>query len=317
MKKSLAVSLLIATGLAVSACNNTTSTPQPEKSTETSTQQAPAAAPVPSEEAPNEAVSDDVLVTINGEPITKNMYALYFQDRTKTMPGDTQSPEMQMNILNELANVVLIKQDAEAKKLPEREEIASALFLSRSTLLTQAAVQDHIQNNQPTDAELQALYQERFASKSEKEYKARHILLDDEEDAQGIISKLNEGGNFAKLAEDHSTGPSASSGGDLGWFDATSMVKPFSDAVAGLEKGKYSAQPVQTQYGWHVILLEDMRDAEPPTLGQVREVLMTELQQQVMTKYIKNLRDKAAIEFNEKIAKPKVEEAEPAPPESH
>lgn len=317
MKKSLAVSLLIATGLAVSACNNTSSSAQPDKSAETSAQPAPAVTPAPSEEAAVEAVNDDVLVTINGEPITKKMYALYFQDRSKTMPGDKQSPEMQMNVLNELANVILIKQDAEAKKLPEREEIASALFLSRSTLLTQAAVQDHIQNNQPTDAELQALYQERFASKLEKEYKARHILLENEEGAKAVITRLNQGEDFAKLAEEHSTGPSAASGGDLGWFDATTMVKPFSDAVAGLEKGKYSAQPVQTQYGWHVILLEDVRDAEPPTLNQVREPLTTELQQQVMTKYIKNLRDKAVIVFNEKTGQSKPQDTDPAPPESH
>ena len=305
MKKRIALPLIIGASLAVTACNSPTDIPN--KKSAAQAELATTSEKATRKPAKISALNDDTLVTINGEPITKSMYALYFQDRTKSMPGDKQSPEMQMNVLNELANVILITQDAEANKLTEDPKVATALALARSSLLAQAAIQHHITNNAPSDESIKALYDERYADKVAKEYKARHILLEKEDDAKAIITKLQEGGDFATLAKENSTGPSANTGGDLGWFESDRMVPPFAQAVQAMEKSTFSSEPVQTQYGWHIILLEDTRDAPKPTLDQVREPLLAELQRETMAKYIENLRNTAEIVFNEKAAAKKTE----------
>ncbi|MEJ2462903.1 MAG: peptidylprolyl isomerase [Candidatus Thiodiazotropha sp.] len=256
------------------------------------------------------AMDENTLLTVNGEPISKPMYALYFQDRMRNVPDAQNSPQMQMTVLNELANVIIAAQDAESKGIAERPEIAATLALLRAKLLTQTVIQEYASEHQPSEDQIKTYYEAEYASQSNQEYKARHILVKEEAEAKALIEELDGGADFAELAKAHSTGPTGKNGGDLGWFDANQMVKPFADAVAAMEKGGYSKEPVQTQFGWHVIQLEDTRQAEAPTLESVRGEIITKLQQQALADYMQQLRSNSDIVFNEQMAvkKPAAEE---------
>jgi peptidyl-prolyl cis-trans isomerase C len=130
-----------------------------------------------------------------------------------------------------------------------------------------------------------------------KEYKARHILVEKKETAESLIRDLQAGGDFAKLAKAESKDPgSAAKGGDLGWFSGQSMVKPFSDALATLEKGKITTAPVQTQYGWHVIQLEDTRSPQPPAFDDVKQQVEMLTQRKKLQTYLDELRKTAKIQ---------------------
>ncbi len=312
MNKQLALPIIIAAALSISACNSPVNTSKEKKAeTQATIEKALTEAESHSDESTKKPVTfstldDETLIVINGQAITKTMYALYFQDRTKSMQGDKQSPDMQMKVLNELANVILITQDAEANKLPEQPNIATAIELARSKLLAQAGVQHYIKNNAPNEQQITAQYEARFGNGTHQEFKARHILLEQEKEANEIIEKLNAGADFTKLAKEYSTGPSASTGGDLGWFESTSMVPTFAKALQAMDEGSFSSSPVQTQYGWHIILLEEKRDAPKPSLEEVHEQLKAELQRKVMAKYIKGLRNKATIVFNDKMPQKKL-----------
>jgi peptidyl-prolyl cis-trans isomerase C len=245
-------------------------------------------------------LDENVLVTVNGEPITKTMYSIYYQDRLRTTPNAQNTPEMQMNVLNELANVMLVAQDAEKKQLDQRADVAATLALLRVKTLTQTAIQDYANSHPPSEEEIQAYYDAEYAGKSTTEYKARHILVKEEEQAKSLIEQLGEGADFAALAEEHSTGPTGKNGGDLGWFDGNQMVAPFTEAVKALEPGEYTKQPVQTQFGWHVIQLEETRETPAPELEQVKTAITGKLQQQSLANYMQELRQNSTMQFNEK-----------------
>jgi peptidyl-prolyl cis-trans isomerase C len=149
-----------------------------------------------------------------------------------------------------------------------------------------------------SDEELKKEYNKRKQDMTTHEYKARHILVEKEDTARNIIAKLDKGADFAKLAEQESTGPSAAHGGDLGWFKPGEMVKEFSDAVEKLDNGKYTKSPVKSEFGWHVILREEVRDVPPPPFEQMREQLQMRAQNVQIEQYIKSLRNKAEINRN-------------------
>jgi peptidyl-prolyl cis-trans isomerase C len=255
-------------------------------------------------EADSAEMDVNTLLTVNGKPVTRAMYSLYFQDRMRGVPDAKNSPEMQMSVLNELANILIVAQEAEKSGLHEREDVAASLDLLKAKLLTQVAIQEHANQHKPSDEEVQKIYDAEYANQSNTEYKARHILVKEEEEAKSLITKLNDGGDFAELAKEHSTGPTGKNGGDLGWFDAGQMVQPFSEALKSMEKGKYTTEPVKTQFGWHVILLEDSRQSPPATLEKVRGKIMNSLQQKSLTEYMQGLRESSNLVFNEKNTKP-------------
>ncbi|MGD8588490.1 MAG: peptidylprolyl isomerase [Chromatiales bacterium] len=293
MKKWTSAAAICSIGL-LFGCN------QPDTQAETaspSSETRSAVLPTPKAKAAD--LDEDILVTVNGQPLTKTMYGIYFQDRMRVTPNAQNTPEMQMNILNELTNVMLVAQDAEQKQLDKREDVSAALDLLRIKLLTQTAIQDYATNHPPSEEEIQQYYDREYAGKSTTEYKARHILVKDEAQAKSLIVELDEGADFATLASEHSTGPTGKNGGDLGWFDVSQMVEPFANAVTEMEPGKYTKEPVQTQFGWHVILLEETRETPPPSLEQVKASITTQLQQEALAQYMQSLREKSSLQFNE------------------
>jgi len=245
-----------------------------------------------------------VLVTVNGTPITTDMFAAYYQSKMQKQRG-RNTPELQSQALNELINIMLLSQEAARQNLDQEPQVKSALDLQRAELLSKVALNRYAQNNAPDDEALKKLYDEKYGDGgSEREYHARHILVKTEQEATDLIEKLDDGDDFAELAKAHSTGPTGKNGGDLGWFGAGQMVKPFSDAVAALEPGSVTRTPVKTQFGWHVIRLEDSRIKPAPTFDEERAKLMRQQQGQVLGSYVSGLAENADIQINEALAKP-------------
>jgi len=250
-----------------------------------------------------EEIRDQVLVTVNGQAVTGEMFGIYLNERMQKSPGAKNSPQLQNQAINELINTMLLAQAATEAGLDKRPNVATALNMQRDQLLSRVALQEYASSHQPAEEELKKSYEEGLASQEGEEYKARHILVKTEEEAKQLIELINDGADFAELAKEHSTGPTGVKGGDLGWFGAGQMVKPFSDAVKGAEPGVVTPTPVQTQFGWHVIELQEKRAKQPPSFESVRQKLLTEAQRKSLGEYMNQLREKAKIEINEELSK--------------
>lgn len=259
-------------------------------------------------------MSDDTMAIVNGEAINRNQFAAYFQSRMKSQPNMQVTPQVQGAAFGDLLKVVALAQAAEKDGLDKLPEVQDALVVKRKEVLAQVAMLNFLEKH-PVDPEaVQKLYDERVGSEKKQEYKARHILVASEDDAKAVIVELDGGAEFAELAKTRSTGPSGPNGGDLGWFERSQMVEPFANAVAAMDKGSYSKEPVQTQFGWHVILLEDSREVDPPSLEQMRPQLEAELKQQALRDYVVGVQNAADVKVNEKLAKPAVKDEKPAEP---
>lgn len=236
------------------------------------------------------AAEPQVLAEVNGTAVTQQQLESYAQARRSQgieVPADM--------LLSELVNRELITQDATRKKLHEDDSYVALLNEQRSNLLAAYTLQNIIQNTDITEEMLRAEYQNMVDALSEQEYLASHILLEEKAQAEEVISALQDGANFAELAKEKSIGPSGEEGGSLDWFRAEAMVEPFALAVKGMKKDEISAQPVQTQFGWHVIQLRDTRQLPPPSFESVKEQLRNQAINNLVTDYIKGLRENANI----------------------
>lgn len=228
-------------------------------------------------------------VTFNGVDVDSAVIDVYIESRTQ-QPAAQATAEERAAWTDELKDIYLLTTQARAQELAQDPRVQAQLELQKRGLLAQVAAGDFISRNQATDEEILAEYSEQIAESPDQQYKARHILVETQSAANELIAQLDGGANFADLAKEHSTGPSGPNGGDLGWFSPNQMVTPFSDAVVALDNGSYTKAPVQTQFGWHVILREDSRDNEPPTLESVRDVLKQRVEQRKLQQYLVQLR---------------------------
>ncbi len=245
------------------------------------------------------ADDSEVLATVNGVPITANTLALYQQARQSRMPGNEDGQD-RAAILEEIISLELASQHGERKGVDKNPDVLAQMAQQRRALVASAAFQRQMKKHPITDHELKALYDEKIQAGNE--YKARHILVESKANAEVLIAELDKGADFSELAIKNSTGPSGKSGGDLGWFSPKSMVKPFSEAVAGMDKGSYTHEPVQTQFGWHIILLEDSRESTPPPFEQVKPQLEMIVRSQRVQDYINKLRSTAIINISDSVA---------------
>lgn len=239
-------------------------------------------------------LGESVATTVNGTPVHESVFRLYAMNRTQ-QEFSALNEEQRQAILDELTEVYLLADEAKSRSLNEERTIAAEVELQRVSTLARNMVNRWRENNPITEADLRDAYEKNLESFSGKEYKARHILVNTEEEANAVISDLAGGADFAELAKERSTGPTGPNGGDLGWFDANTMVKPFADAVRGMEIGGTSAEPVQTRFGFHVIALEDSREMQAPGLDQVRNELTNRLESQRVEAFVEELRTKATI----------------------
>ena len=245
---------------------------------------------------PRDAVlSEDVVAVVNGVGISEEAFNDFFSHTAERQPD--AKPDRK-SVLNEMITLELLKQRAEQTGLDKREDVVAELERLRTNLLANTFLSERVEGMSFSDERLKQEYELQVSQLSRKEYKARHILSKTEQDAKGVIVELDNGAEFAQLAKEKSTGPSGPQGGDLGWFSPNTMVPPFAQAVASMSKDSYSKQPVQTQFGWHVILLEDTRELNPPSFEEIKDRLQNILATKTLRSFLEELRAKADVQVN-------------------
>lgn len=232
--------------------------------------------------------------TVNGVAIPQTRFD--FLLKQSTAQGQPDSPELHKSLRENLIVQEIISQEAAKKGLDKLSDIAVQMDLAKQNVLVRAYIQDYLKSHPAGDDMLKAEYDKIKVQMGDKEYKARHILVEKQEEAKDIIAKLKKGEKFEKLAEKSKDPGSKANGGDLGWNTPATFVKPFSDALVKLQKGKFTTEPLQTQFGWHVIQLDDVREMKAPAFDEVKNNLRQRLQQQQIDKMISDLKAKAKIE---------------------
>lgn len=287
----LLLSLLAAT-FVLTACND-------QKSATPAKQEA-----AQSETAPK--LKEGVAAMVNGEPILESRVALLLEHFGSQNPEQAENPETRKMVLEQLTMQTLIAQEALKKGIDKKQEVADQIELTRQTTLSNAYVQDLIASHPITDETLAAEYDRLKSQFAGNEYKARHILVDKEEQARELITKLKKNPqSFAALAKANSKDPgSKEHGGDLGWFDPRAMVPEFGAALDKLEKGQITQEPVKTQFGYHIIALDDARQKDVAPLDQIKPMLKQQMQQQAVRKQLDELKAKAKIVIAEAPAAP-------------
>lgn len=288
-KPYILLSLSVMLALTLSACNQ---------------EQAPVGKPM--------AINSDPVATVNGVKITQT--ELDAMKRLRQMNGQMPSTK---DSLDDLIGMELLRQKAVAEGAHEDPKVAEEINRQATNALVSAYVQQMMENQPISDADLQKEYDARMGEHPGKEYKARHILSETEEEATANIEALKKGTDFAELAKEKSIEPGASArGGDLGWANPDSFVPEFSKAMQELEPGKHSQEPVQTQFGWHVILLEDVRDAQRPDIESVKPQLRRMMANQRLMDLVTNMRENAQIEILVENQAPASQAPQEAPGES-
>lgn len=235
------------------------------------------------------------LAVVNGKPVPSARVEALAQQLAKA--GRPVSPEMMGQLKEEVIARELFMQEAQRQGLDASDDFKAQMELSRQAILIRELFGTFQKNNPVTDADVKAEYDKFVAANGGKEYRARHILVEKEEQAKSIIASLKKGAKFEELAKKQSKDPgSGANGGDLDWAAPGNYVKEFSDAMVKLAKGKITDTPVKSQFGFHVIRLDDVRDAKFPSLEEVKPQISQQLAQQKLMKFQEDLRSKAKIE---------------------
>jgi peptidyl-prolyl cis-trans isomerase C len=228
----------------------------------------------------------------------KQLYPQAFYDflvKQRTSQGQPDSPELRAAVRDELNTRELLVREAKKQGLDKNATIKTEMDLTSQTVLVRALMADYLKAHPVSDEALHKEYDSIKAQIGDKEYKVRHILVENEADAKDIIAQLQKGEKFEKLAERSKDTGSKINGGDLDWNAPANFVKPFADAVVATPKGKFTTTPVQTQFGWHVIMVEDIRDAKVPSFDEVKPQLAQRMQGQIVEAYVKELRAKNGL----------------------
>ena len=228
----------------------------------------------------------------------KELYPKSYFDfllKERLAQGQPDTPELRAAIREELNTRELLVREAKKKGLDKTPDVKNQMELAGQTVLVRAYVGDWLKANPISDAALHKEYDAIKAQMGDKEYKVRHILVEKEDEAKEIIAALQKGEKFEKLAERSKDPGSKANGGDLDWNAPGNFVKPFSDAMVKLPKGKFTTVPVQTQFGWHVIEVDDIRDAKIPSFDEVKPQLTQRMQGQALDIYFKELRAKNGL----------------------
>ncbi len=235
------------------------------------------------------------IAVVNGKAVPKSRLDALAQQVAKT--GRPVTPEMQGQLRDEIIAREVFVQEAEKQGLSTNDDFKIQMELARQTILIRALFADYQQKNKATDTDLKAEYDKFAATNGGKEYKARHILVDKEPDAKAIIASLKKGGKFEDIAKKQSkdTG-SGANGGDLDWANPSSYVPEFTEAMLKLNKGQMTEVPVKTQFGYHVIRVDDIRTAQLPGFEELKPQIAQQLDQQRLGAYQQGLREKAKVE---------------------
>lgn len=245
--------------------------------------------------APLNAQSGGTVAKVNGVAIPQSRLDLVI--KAATAQGQPDSAEVRNALRENLITEEILAQEAIKKGLDRSPEVVTQIDLARQGILIRAYQADFMRNNPVSDSELRKEYESVKAQMGDKEYKARHILVETEQEAKDLLAALKKGSAFDKLAGERSidTG-SKSNGGELGWSSAAVYVKPFADALTRLKKGETTSQPVQSPFGWHVIRLDDVRTAVPPSFDEVKQNMQQRVLQRKFATVVESLRKNAKVE---------------------
>ena len=234
-------------------------------------------------------------IKVNGQTISPLLYNSFINEQKNS--GVAETPELRIAVQEELIRRELLMQEAKKKKLDQGDDILGRVELAKQAVIIQALLADYVKTHPVDEKKLRDNYKKLNQALGKDEYKALHILVQDEKTANEVIEQLKKGGKFADLAKKYSMDPgSKETGGALGWAPSANYVPPFAEALAKLKKGTYTQKPVQSNFGYHVIFLEDTRPLTPPDFERVKPELQMRAQQEMVDEYIKDLRAKAKVE---------------------
>ncbi len=232
---------------------------------------------------------------VNGKPVPKarvDMLAMQLAKAGRAVP-----PEMQAQLRDEVIAREIFMQEAQKRGLDATDDFKAQIELARQTILIRELFADFQKKNPVTDADLKAEYDKFAAANGGKEYKARHILVDKEEEAKKILEDLKKGGKFEDIAKKQSKDPgSGANGGDLDWAAPGSYVPEFSNAMVKLAKGQTTTEAVKSQFGWHIIRVDDIREAQVPKFEELRPQIAQQMQQMKLQQFQDGLRKNAKVE---------------------
>jgi len=259
--------------------------------------QLPTKEPAKKEAAPKKDAAKGAppIATVNGVPVPRaRAEALLNQQRARGMPDNDQSRAL---IRDELVNREVLMQEAQKSGVARSPEVASQLDLARQEIIISAFLREWVRKNPISDADIQKEYDRVKAEQGDKEYRARHILVETEDQAKTVVAELKKGGKFEELAAKNSKDPgSKDRGGDLDWHGPSDFDRAFSEAMMKLDKGKFTETPVRTRFGFHVIQLDDVRTGRFPSLAEVKPRIQQQLTQARIDELVKGLRGKAKVE---------------------
>jgi len=235
-------------------------------------------------------VSADTIFNVNGVDVDSAVVDLYFDSRLGGQ-GAQATPEQRVALMAELKDIYILATQPNATEHAQDPQIAAQIELQEKSILAQAVAGEYFETIEVTEEEILAEYGTKLEQEPPLQFKARHILVETQAEAIEVIGQLGAGANFETLAKEKSIDPSAATnGGDLGWFAPNQMVQPFSMAVQAMEDGDYSSEPVQTQFGWHVIIRDESRESVPPTFESVKEEMTASVQQRKFQAHLDVLR---------------------------
>lgn len=233
-------------------------------------------------------------IVVNGKTVPAIRSDLLVKEQIAQ--GAPDGDQLRGMVREQLIRMEVLAQAARAAGVDKNPAVQQQMDIARDTVMIRQYLLDYAKNFKPTDEQLRKEYDTIKAGVGDKEYKVRHILLKTEAEAKDVIARLGKGEKFEKLAELSEDPGSKTRGGDLGWANPSNFVKPFSDAMVKLEKGKYTTEPVKSDFGWHVIQVEDVRPSKIPSFEEAKAGLVQRMQQQAVEKHILDLRQKAKVQ---------------------
>jgi peptidyl-prolyl cis-trans isomerase C len=246
------------------------------------------------EKAAKAATSTNAYATVNGKAIPANRADVLMANQLAQ--GQANTPELKAAVREELIRREVLAQEAAKLGLDKKSDVQGQVDLARQGVLVAAYLSEYARSLKISDADVQKEYEAIKAGLGDKEYKARHILVEKEGEAKDIIDKLKKGEKFEDLAKASKDPGSKDKGGDLGWANKAGYVPAFSAAMVKLDKGRYTETPVQTNFGWHVIQLDDVRELKMPPFDDLKAQIIQRMRQVAVEKQILALRAKAKIE---------------------
>ena len=234
------------------------------------------------------------VAVVNGKPVPESVVRIYVL-ATERQDLDAMSAADRERVIDDVIGLELLAQQAEKDGVTDSRTLAAQIELQRLQAVARAMATEYLKNNPPTDADIQAIYEENLPRLSGEQYKLRHILVETKGEADRVIAQLNQGSDFVGLARERADGPTGPNDGDLGWLTADSLPPSFAEAIRALAVGSYSPEPVQTEAGYHVVLLEEKQRQEPPALEDLRADLSSAAERKRLDDYIKTLRESATL----------------------